>query len=67
MSPESEITVLTISNAIELTTSIVAEVSGGVIAETINGSHAGRETIDALVVSRMNQLCVRAVSSGDIK
>jgi hypothetical protein len=56
MLPASEQTVITLSNMVALSTAIVSEVTGGPVAETINGSFIGRAAMDDLVASTMNQI-----------
>jgi hypothetical protein len=41
---------------VALSTAIVSEVTGGPVAETINGSFIGRAAMDDLVASTMNQI-----------
>jgi hypothetical protein len=50
---QSEQTVVTLANAITLSTAIIIQVSGTEVADTLNGSVISRATMDQLVASRL--------------
>lgn len=53
MKTKSQETVLALSNAIELVTGTVHELTGGHLSGTINGQEATRAALSSLVASRI--------------
>lgn len=53
LQPQSETTVLVLSNAAALVTAIMTRVCGGDVAETLNGSVLGRDAFDNLFYSHL--------------
>lgn len=49
----SKTTVITLSNAVELTNSIVSKVMGKEVANTLNGSIVNRNTLNQIVSARI--------------
>ena len=54
MQPQSQSTVMTLANAVVLTTGIVKEISGTEVANTLNGSRLSRAALASLVCSRIH-------------
>lgn len=52
---QSENTVLTVSNAIALTTNIVQELLGNEIANTLNGSELSSSALHGIIGSQINK------------
>lgn len=52
---QSERTVLTLSNAIALASSIIQEVAGHEVADTLNGSVVSKDTLDNMIASQINK------------
>lgn len=55
MHMQSENTVLTISNAIALTTNVIQELSGNEIANTLDGSELSSAALHGIIGSQINK------------
>jgi len=61
---KSERTVLTVSNAICLTTAIIEKIAGNEIANTLNGSELTRAALHDIVGSQINKNFSNFTSQG---
>lgn len=52
---ESEKTVMTLSNAIALSTELIREVAGTEVSDTLNGNVLSRTMVDDIVASNINR------------
>lgn len=52
----ANVTLLTVTTAVDLIASVVAKVAGNDIADTLNGSPLVGDTLDSVVAARLNRL-----------